>query len=240
MMLNLALALAVLRGVPLPAPRDAMHRSSWDRLAAALSEARVGQWVTYALRTGDGWRSYIRIAVVGEATDSLGRPAQWVEVEIGQHSAFASPLAQARALVARGPGPLRDRVSRLFLAQGADPPLEVETGTLIAWLNEKGRAGDPTSPGGTGKVQVGKETLLMTPVGSVPAVPVEIYDRGVRIERLWMSRSVPVLRLAKWEFPAIRHLVEVVGHGLDATARMILPPPNSPKIRMDPSVGEAP
>jgi hypothetical protein len=228
-----ALALAVLQGVPAP--------PSWAHLAAQLSEARVGQWVTYALRTGDGWTSYVRIAVVGEEMDSSGHSAQWVEVELAQHPTFAAPLAQARALVSRQAGPLRDRVTRLYLAQGADPPLEVDRATLSAWLREgRGGAEGPGAPGGTAKVRVGQETLLMTPAGSVPAVPVEVYDRGVRIERLWMSSSIPVLRLAKWELPAIRHLVEVVDHGLDATARMILPPSNSPKIRVDPGVGEAP
>ena len=73
----------------------------------------------------------------------------------------------------------------------------------------------------------------MTLAGTVAAIPVEVMLRGTVLKRLWMSRQVPVLHLAKLEIPAIEHAMEVRDFGIDAKPRMVLPSPDEPRIRME-------
>ena len=73
----------------------------------------------------------------------------------------------------------------------------------------------------------------MTAAGTVAAIPVEVMFRSTVVKRLWMSRQVPVLHLAKLEIPAIEHSMEVRDFGIDAKPRMVLPGPDDPKIRVE-------
>src|SRR5688500_2923656 len=79
----------------------------------------VGEWVTYRM-SGAGRDVYLRLAVVGEEQDGLGRPAVWMELEWGEHPELASPLAQIRFLAARGRALEPDSVTRVFFAHGHD------------------------------------------------------------------------------------------------------------------------
>src|SRR5262249_62154800 len=94
-------------------------------LAHGLSDASVGDWAAYELRRRDGRASYWRLAAVAEETDERGRAAMWIEMEVGEHSELAAPLAQIRMLVAKRRGWGTDAITRLILAVGTDRPPEV-------------------------------------------------------------------------------------------------------------------
>jgi hypothetical protein len=187
---------------------------------------KVGDWVTYQMDGGEGRRAYWRLAIVGEEKDSTGRDAQWVEVEIGLHPELASPLAQMRILIADWEGTQASGVLRLIVAMGNDAPQEVSPVALQEPVARVLNPGNDHLEGAELKevrVRTGRETRLMTYAGSVVATAVEVLYRDTVMKRLWMSRDVPVLHLAKLELPAIKHVMEVRAFGTGAVSRIQLP-----------------
>lgn len=73
----------------------------------------------------------------------------------------------------------------------------------------------------------------MTLAGTVAAVPVEVVMKNTVIKRMWLSREIPLLNLAKIEIPGIGHAMEVAEYGIDAKPRMRIPAPDAPKIKLE-------
>jgi hypothetical protein len=230
---------------PAPAVRELL-----DHMAKGVRAARVGDWVTYKMDGGGARVHYWRLAVVGEEKDKLGRDAVWVELDMGTHPEFRAPLGQMRMLVARDEqGELRyDAVTRLYVGGPFDRPQEYSDEALEHVMNqnqeergkrEKSKAARATSTpaprGATVRpvVRSTKESRLMTHAGTVSAVPVEVVYRSTVVKRMWMSREIPLMHLAKIEIPGIGQTMEVAGFGIDAKPRMVLPPPNAPKVRLE-------
>jgi hypothetical protein len=210
-----------------------------DHLAKGLRTTQVGDWVTYKLDGGGARVHYWRLAVVGEEKDKLGRDALWLEMEWGTHPAMKAPLAQIRMLMARGDGVAFDpnSVTRLIAAVGFDRPQEYSQEALD-WMLTKHDS--PEAPAASAQrlpappvVRSGKETRLMTPAGTVSAVPIEVMYRSTVIKRTWLSREVPILQLAKIEIPSISHVLEVAEYGVNAKSRMLLPDPKTPRVKLE-------
>jgi len=205
-------------------------------MAGGFSDARPGDWVSYRTDAGKGRVSFWRFSVVGAEKDALGRDALWIEIELGQHGDLRAPLAQIRMLVARRIGLVGDGVTRVFVALGVDRPQEVspeQLGRILPPGPEQDDAPMPTDADGT-TVRPGTESRLMTHAGTLPAIPTETYQRGSLVQRIWISHRLPLLHLAKLEMPGIGHAMEVTGFGGGARSRMVLPPGNDSKVRLEP------
>jgi hypothetical protein len=72
--------------------------------ASRLTEAKVGEWVTYRFASAERGAQYFRLSVVEAATDRLGRDALWIEIAIGEYPDLEKPIAQIRVLAARASG----------------------------------------------------------------------------------------------------------------------------------------
>lgn len=237
-----ALSLALLSGVPsseLPREGRMLFEASPERL-----DARVGEWVTYQLDGGSPQQGFMRLAVVAEQKDARGRDAVWMEMEFGQHPALKAPLGQFLMLVSRDTGLRQQGVSRLFITQGYEKLQEVDQEALPFFLGkarkESSHPAPPAPaaqlPAGQGTtVNRGKPSRIMTLAGTVEAEPMEVRHRQLVLKRYWVSREIPILRLAKIEFPAIRYTLEVRDYGVDARPRMVLPAPGDKKISLEPS-----
>jgi hypothetical protein len=236
-----ALSLALLSATPtaeLPREGRMLFEAASDRL-----DARVGEWVTYQM--DGGGQGFMRMAAVAEQKDAQGRDAVWMEVEFGNHSAMKAPMAQFLMLVARDTGLRAEGISRLFLTQGFEKLQEVDKDAMPFFLGEaeKNPSPRPTPPpasaqipaGENTTVQRGKPSRLMTLAGTVTAEPMEVRHKQLVLKRYWISREIPILRLAKIEFPAIKYTLEVRDYGVDARPRMVLPAPGAKKIRMEPA-----
>jgi hypothetical protein len=235
-MKGLVLALLLVATPALAAPP--MMKTLLDHMAQGGRDPRVGDWVTYQLNGGGARVHYWRMAVVGEEKDRHGRPALWYEMEMGTHPAMRSPLGQMKMLLARevkqgGPHP----ISRLIVASGFDKPQEYSPEALDFALGEvvsnaaKQRASAPAKA--PGSLQTGKEARLMTLAGTLTAVPVEVKYRNTVVKRLWMSREVPVVHLARIEIPGIQQMMDLYDYGVDAKPRMLMPDPKAPQIRLE-------
>ncbi|MCP3145305.1 hypothetical protein [Pyxidicoccus xibeiensis] len=226
-----------------PAARELLSHMSKGARAS-----RTGDWVTYRFHSGGERAYYWRIAVVGDEKDKLGRDAVWVEMEAGTHPAMKAPLAQMRMLVARENEQIRfDAITRLYIGGPFDRPQEYSQEALehvVKQQEEEKRErqkedATPAPPserlptGARPTVRSGKEARLMTLAGTVTAVPVEVVMKSTVIKRMWVSREIPLLHLAKTEIPGIAHTMEVAEYGIDAKPRMVLPPPNAPKVRLE-------
>ncbi|MFP2931779.1 hypothetical protein ACLESO_42710 [Pyxidicoccus sp. 3LG] len=226
-----------------PAARELL-----SHMSKGARTARTGDWVTYRFDSGGGRAYYWRLAVVGDEKDKQGRDAVWVELEAGTHPAMKAPLAQMRMLVARENEQIRfDAISRLYIGGPFDRPQEYSEEALQHVLKQQEeekrqrQKGDDAPPppserlpaGVRPVVRSGKETRLMTLAGTVTAVPVEVVLKSTVIKRMWISREIPLLQLAKTEIPGISHTMEVAEYGIDAKPRMVLPPPNAPKVRLE-------
>lgn len=234
------LSLALLGAAPTGLSREGrlLLEATPERL-----DARVGEWVTYQM-DGGPQQGFLRLAIVAEQKDAQGRDAVWVELEFGQHSELKAPLAQFLLLVARDTGLRAEGVSRLFVTQGFEKLQEVDTNALPFFLGTPTRGTSrpglppPTArlPAGQGStVNRGTPTRLMTHAGTVLAEPLEVRHRQLVLKRYWVSREIPILRLAKLEFPPIRYTLEVRNHGVDARPRMVPPAPGDKKITLEPS-----
>ena len=232
-----ALALTLLGAHPSGPSREGV---SLLEAAPARLTARVGEWVTYEMNGGPQ-QGFVRLAVVAEQRDAQGREAVWVELEFGKHPALRAPLAQFLLLVARKTGLRREGVSRLFVTQGFEKLQEVEVGALPSLLGPSGGEGPPPSqsPAPAGRqgasVTRGRPTRLMTFAGTVTAEPLEVRHRGRVLKRYWISPELPILHLARLEFPALQYAMEVREHGLDARPRLVPPAPGDTKIKLEPA-----
>jgi hypothetical protein len=171
---------------------------------------------------------------------------------------------QMRMLVAREGDEIRyDAISRLFIGGPFDRPQEYSQEALEHVLKEQkeeqeriqqsrtvpAKAPNAKAPPGADVkpvIRSGKETRLMTLAGTVTAVPVEVLFKNTVIKRMWISREVPLMNLVKMEIPGIAHTMEVAEYGIDAKPRMVMPPPDAPKVRLEyadslfPDLGTAP
>jgi len=235
-----ALSLALMGSVPtkLSSEGRMLFEAAPERL-----DARVGEWVTYQM-DGGPQRGFMRLAVVAEQKDAQARDAVWVELEFGHHAELKAPLARFLMLVARDTGLRAEGISRLFVTQGVEKPQEVDRDALPFFLGEPGKDSSrpilpqPTArmPAGWGStVNRGKPARLMTLAGTVTAEPLEVHHRQLVLKRYWVSREIPILRLAKIEFPPIRYTMEVRDYGVDAKPRMVPPAPGDKKISMEPA-----
>jgi hypothetical protein len=204
-----------------------------ERLVREARDLQVGQWVTYELDGGAGRASFWRIAVVGQERDKRGRDALWIEIEIGTHPELVAPMAQLRVLVARELGMTSEGISRLVVGQGFEKPMEVAPEAIPAFVAKElpPLAGGATQ--GSMSLRVGSPGSLLTHAGTLRATPVELWDRHVLVQRLWMSPRVPVLHVAKIELPAVEHAMTVHAFGSDAAPRIPLPASEDPKIHLD-------
>jgi hypothetical protein len=224
-----ALVITLLAAAPLPGG-SALHA----HLPNVLETVKVGEWVTYRFDPGDGREYYWRIAVVGEEVDKLGRPAVWVELDVGNHHAMKAPIAQMKVLASRAQGLSPQGVTRMFSAFGIDRPREVEPGELPKLLAGEGeKKGLTPKPGPEVTTKKGAPTRLMTPGGTVSASPHEVRLGGTLLKRFWVCDAIPILHLAKIEFPAVQHSMEARDWGLDARPEMVSPDPSAATIRME-------
>jgi|GEM_PF-917244 len=251
MRVSWAVIAVVLMAAPARAEESPAAREVMSHLSRGARSARVGDWVTYRFDGGAGGQRiyYWRMAVVGEEKDKQGRDAVWVEMEAGTHPAMKSPLMQMRMLVAREGEQIRyDAISRLFVGGPTDRPQEYSEEALDHVLkkmdqqekdDKDGKVVDPedakvTLPAGMKPVlRTGKEMRVMTLAGTVTVVPVEVMVKKTVIKRMWISREIPLMQMAKMEIPGIAHSMEVAEYGIDAKPRMVLPPPSAPKIRLE-------
>jgi len=238
----------LLTASPARAQENGSTRSVLTHFSKGVRSARNGDWVTYRF-DGGGMRVYYwRMAVVGEEKDKQGRDAVWVEMEAGTHPAMKSPLMQIRMLVAREGDQIRyDAISRLYVGGPFDRPQEFSDEALEHVLKQMNQealddakenaaeaAKAPPLPAGMKPVvRSGKETRLMTLAGTVTAVQVELVVKRTVIKRMWLSREIPLLQMAKVEIPGIAHSMEVAEYGIDAKPRMLMPAPNAPKVRLE-------
>lgn len=244
----LLLVAALLVAAPAGAQVHPAARALMQHMSKGARAAKVGDWVTYRFFGGGTRVFYWRTAVVGEDKDKAGRDAVWVELEAGTHPAMKSPLMQMRMLVAREGGEIRyDAISRLYVGGPFDRPQEYSQEALDHVLKEQKaeservqqeraqplppEASQPTAPKPV--IRSGKETRLMTLAGTVTAVPVEVVFKNTVIKRIWVSREIPLMNLVKMEIPNIGHSIEVAEYGIDAKPRMVMPPPDAPKVRLE-------
>jgi len=232
----LALVLLLVAG---SAPASMPSKPLLDHLAKGLRTTQVGDWVTYKLDGGGARVHYWRLAVVGQEKDKLGRDALWLEMDMGTHPEMRAPLSQIRMLIARGEGVAFDPggITRLIVAMGFDRPQEYSDEALKWVLTKHPPAKPPEAqankPRFTPVVRSGQETRLMTPAGTVTAVPIEVLYRTTVVKRTWLSRDIPILNLAKIEIPRIAHALEVHEYGVNAKPRMLLPDPKAPQVKME-------
>ncbi|QSQ14721.1 hypothetical protein [Myxococcus landrumensis] len=249
--MRVGLAIVALLLVVTPAqaqPENPAARTVMAHLSKGARAARVGDWVTYRFDGGAGGNRvyYWRMAVVGEEKDKTGRDSLWVEMEAGTHPAMKSPLMQMRMLVAREGEQIRyDAISRLYIGGPTDRPQEYSQEALdhvLKQMEEQGREDkmpdpdDEKTPMPVGLKPVlrsSKEMRVMTLAGTVSAVSVEVVVKKTVVKRMWLSREIPLMQLAKMEIPGIAHSMEVAEYGIDAKPRMVLPAPSAPKVQLE-------
>lgn len=204
-----------------------------EPLKNGITGGRVGEWATFRIDGGAQRVHFWRLAVVGEETDKKGRPACWLELDMGQHHLMKAPMLQLKLLVARGVGLNSDGVTRVLIAVGAEKPNELADDAVQRLLT-----GDPPSkavalPTVELNTVTGKPTRLLTLAGTVSATPVEVRLRSSMVKRVWVSEQVPLLHVAKLEIPGIGHTIEVRDFGIDARPQMVLPQPGTAKIKLE-------
>ena len=208
-----------------------------EQLTHGLTGAKVGQWVTYRFDDGGDRVHFWRIAVVGEEKDALGRPALWLELDVGQHHEMKSPLSQMRLLVARSVGLGKGGVTRAFVSFGVQRPREVEPASLeLIEPGEAPKAAAAEEPidRRLATMTEGMPTRLITQAGTVTARPIEMKVRQTVVKRIWVSEQIPILQVAKVELLPISHSMEVRDYGADAKSLMPPPSPTAAKISLEP------
>ncbi|MFP2910590.1 hypothetical protein ACLESD_37235 [Pyxidicoccus sp. 3LFB2] len=225
------------------APPQAAMQSLMDHMSKGARTSRQGDWVTYRMDGGGARVHYWRMAVVGQEKDRYERDAVWLEVEFGTHPAMRSPLGQMKMLVALGEeaDPKRHAITRLIASAGYGKPQEYSQEALEHALTKTPRPKEDAPkakappPGAMPRptIRTGKQARLMTHAGTVTAVPVEVVVRNTVIKRMWISRELPVINLAKIEIPGIGQSMEVAEYGVDAKSRIRMPLPNEPQVRLE-------
>ena len=228
--------LALLLSVSPLAIKSPGPKALTQALAQPLTQAKLGEWATFRVDGGNERVHFWRLAVVGEELDVKGRPACWIELEMGQHAAMKAPLLQLRMLVARSVGMTQDGVTRVFTAVGTEKPKEL-TDEAVLHLFAPEQSSPAPGPAARPIVDLtttrGQPTRLLTLAGTVSATPIEVRLRSTMVKRIWVSEQIPLIHLAKLEIPAIAHTIEVRDFGINATSQMALPAAGSPKIQLE-------
>lgn len=206
-----------------------------EPLKLGITQAKVGEWATFRIDGGDDRVHFWRLAVVGEETDKKGRPACWLELDMGQHPAMKAPLFQLKLLVARAVGLNPDGVTRAIIAVGTEKPNELADDAAARLLQDDA---PPTQPSPKGLPVdltrfTGQPTRLVTLAGTVTATPVELRLRSSMVKRVWVSEQVPLLHVAKMEIPGIGHTIEVRDFGINAQPQLLMPRPGTAKIKLE-------
>src|SRR5690606_20856451 len=94
------------------------------------------------------------------------------------------------------------------------------------------------TPSGARAVR-GEAQRVMTQAGSVRAEPIDLFYRGTRVRRIWMSPEIPVLGLAKLEIPGSGYIMEARDYGIGAEPMMALPKPGSATLSLE-AIGVTP
>jgi hypothetical protein len=183
-------------------------------LPAEIAQGQVGEWVTLRLSSTGQRESFLYLALVGEERDTQGTASVWFELEMASHPSFSAPLGQVRFLMTRK----GTQILRAFVGLGASVPQEVPQDRVRSLFSKV----VPSSMGAEQALRMrsGSATVLQTPAGRLLATPVEGTFSETLVQRLWLSREVPLIHIARWEFPVIGHSIEVVGFGRDAKTRV--------------------
>lgn len=227
----LALLLAAAPG-PMSGP---VGKALTEPLKLGITQAKVGEWATFRIDGGPDRVHFWRVAIVGEETDKKGRPACWLELDMGQHPAMKAPLMQLKLLVARAVGLNADGVTRAIIAVGTEKPNELADDAAARLLQDESPPPHPAP----GKLPVelksfaGAPTRLVTLAGTVTATPVETRLRSSVVKRIWVSEQIPLLKVAKMEIPGIGQTIEVRDFGINAQPQMVMPRPGTAKIQLE-------
>jgi hypothetical protein len=250
---------AILLGAAPVMPPELQQASSvlTQHMKGGVPDTHTGSWVLYQFSGGADRTHFMRLAVTGEEVDKQGRPAWWMELEMGSHAKMLAPMAQMKMLVAKTEGISAKGVSRMIVSWGTVRPQELDQDAIALLFKDPKEPGEskPTSLDDAAKAQLstrtGKPTRLVTLGGTVEAVPLEIRLRETVVKRVWLSRQVPLLQLAKIEMPAIDHVMELRDYGSDAKPRIVMPAMGTPllgvthvddetKLEFDEAHGDAP
>jgi hypothetical protein len=210
-----------------------------EQIASRDGELKVGDWVTYRISGGPGREAFWRFAVVGADRDGEGREGRWVEIDIGTHPNMVSPLSQLRMLMSRDEEGERSwQVRRVLMAHGPARPSEVDP-SEVEGLMRKPEAGKRRASHPGARVVRGDPQRIMTQAGSVKAEPVDLFYRGTRVRRIWMSPEIPVMGLAKIEIPGSGYIMEARDYGIGAEPMMVLPKPGTAPLSLE-AIGVTP
>lgn len=138
--------------------------------------------------------------------------------------------------MAKDAGLSEQGITRLIVATGFDRPQEYSPEALAVALRrapQASRAARTPALGETPTIRSGRERQLMTLAGTLQAVPLEVRYRSTVIKRMWMSRDIPVLQVAKLEIPGIGQAMEVRDFGVNARPMMPMPAPDAPKVKLE-------
>lgn len=216
-----------------------------QHMARGVPQSQVGDWVVYKVHGGmEGRTSFWRAAIVGEEKDRFGRDAYWLELEAGQHEKLKAPLLQAKLLIAKSDGGAGQAITRMYVGWGAEKVQEISaesiTSTLYGEGAKKREERQKTKPAGLDKVPKDRtsirtlpEARLMTLAGTVSAVPTEMRYGSQVVKRIWLSREIPVLQLAKLELPSIEHAIEIRDFGRNAKPQIIVPVEGTPPVNLE-------
>jgi len=167
----------------------------------------VGEWAEFELSRAGASPSYLRMAVVGREGEET-----YVELELAVHRSFVSPLSQARVLFSGG------KVTRAWIALGVSRPEEVSPALVQRFFAVPSWVGGPP-PRGV-EVKRGPSQRLLTPAGTLSAYPIESHVGKHLVERVWISPTVPILNMARWEVLVTGHRAEVIALGTGAKGRL--------------------
>ncbi len=196
--------------------------------APVLQRARVGEWVTYRLDGGGGRVSYLRLAVTSEQPDASGRPAVWVDLELGLEERLRAPLARISVLAARQEGLTRAGISRLIVGAGSARPQELDPAGFSRWVPAP-LLSAPTAPGRAQVVTV--ERSVSTPAGTVRARCAQTTLGDQVLHSVCTHPGIPLLGLAEVSLPRLGHSLRLQASGVAASRRM---PPDAVR----PTIGQ--
>lgn len=240
------IALALAAAPLLPPELQRAQAVLTEHMKTGVPETKLGSWVLFQFTGGADRVHFMRLAVTGEEVDKEGRPAWWMELEMGTHAKLLAPMAQMKMLVAKTEGISKQGVSRMILSWGTVKPQELDAEAIALMFQDQPRdpSDKPSTMADAAKAELstrtGRATRLVTLGGTVDAVPLEIRLRNTVVKRVWLSRQVPLLQLAKIEMPAIDHVMELRDYGSDARPRIVMPAQGTPLVgvtRVDDETG---
>ena len=245
LLLGLFLGFAAMAEAPAPASSTKadtrLGGPLLEQIASRDGDLKVGDWVTYRISGGPGREAFWRFAIVAADRDGQGREGRWVEIDIGTHPNMVSPLSQLRMLMSRdAQGERSWKVRRVLMAHGTARPSEVDPAEVEGLMR-----GRPETPGKSRVTHPGARAVrgtpqrIMTQAGSVNAEPVDLFYRGTRVRRIWMSPDIPVMGLAKIEIPGSGYIMEARDYGIGAEPMMVLPKPGTAPLSLE-AIGAKP